>query len=255
MKVGDTGAAVAMAGFAGGTFCTGLVLSAVHLNPLTINLSAPSSDLTTWGASLLGALVGGGLSISATMVFNRQQRKATEVGRAHNVLQVATVMRSQMLNTVGYIDQQLGAGHESIAEGAPKWAVVSPLAISHSDRRFEPDDLSIFIAAREFQLHTDLVTLEMNHQALQEAWVTFCATRRELRDFMNVRARDGKKITSEVDLEKNPQAYLRMMELETLLDSILKQAPQFLLHSQKVMAMIGPAFKRYFRDPKFPGAQ
>jgi hypothetical protein len=243
--------AVALGGFAGGTFCTGLALSALHLNPLEVNISSYSEMI----ASLLGAIVGGGVSLAGTYYFNRSDARRRDEARAYNLLHTASSMYSDMANITGHIERELEANREHLDTGAPVWTAIRPDTTVRQSRQFVPEDLALLFSMKEFGCHGDLVELEMFRNSLCDGWVTFCTLRRELKTVMNVQQIEDGLVSSTVDLSKNPEASLRILEIDSLLHGIIFNSPEFLEAGRKAVSGLGPCFRRYFRDPNFPSIE
>lgn len=237
---------VALAGFAGGTFCTGLAMSALHLNPVNIDIT-PSGELI---ASLLGALVGGAISIAATSWFNFSERRRREKSLAYSLMSQVAGMHSDLYNIKDYIDRSL--------EGrtvAPElvWTVVVPNAGTYSERMLDEGGMAILIEGREWKTHGDLIEMQMDHATATQAWNDYCSQRRELKKFMPISGpAAGNKFSSVLDHEKNPEAILRITELDTLITSLILGMPGRITRSNQTVAGLNKANKRYFRDKKFP---
>ncbi|WP_210176167.1 hypothetical protein, partial [Agrobacterium bohemicum] len=98
--------------------------SALHLNPISI--TTPVSDAVTFIATLMGAVVGGAISIAGTIYFNKAEQSKNNKARAYNLLQTASQMYSDMANIVGHIEREMESKRLDIESGAPIWTVDPP---------------------------------------------------------------------------------------------------------------------------------
>lgn len=231
-----------MGAFAGGTFCTGLVLSSLHLNPIQIDAGG-SSELI---ASLVGAIVGGAVSIIGTYVFNSQERRRNELSQAHRLLLTISLIASDIHNIVRYVEKQ-------VQDGWPidLWTKIVPNAGSFQQRVLESSDLSLLIVAKEFSLLSDLHELEMLHSSIGEGWNAYCISRRDLINYMPVDSMTGARSTAELNNKDHPQAMLRIVEIDTLLKNTLKLAYE---NDESILPRVSKAMKTIFGESNFPTA-
>ncbi|KXG87121.1 hypothetical protein ATO67_20420 [Agrobacterium bohemicum] len=115
--------------------------------------------------------------------------------------------------------------------------------------------MALLFSIKEFSVHEKIVQLEMYRDSMCQAWDTFSDARRELRSVMNVDSIDGGLVSSTVDLKKNPEARLRILEIDSLIRSILENAPHFLEVGRDAVGSLGPAFRKSFADPTFPSVE
>ncbi|MEQ1405634.1 hypothetical protein ABK249_11885 [Neorhizobium sp. Rsf11] len=240
-----------MAGFAGGTFCTGLALSSLHLSPISI--STPVSDAVTMGASLAGAIVGGILSFAGTYFFQSYANRLRQKELAYTLLTQVAAMRSEIINLVLHIRECERNNADVLLSSADYWKAVTPRAGNIPLRTLSEGALGVLIAHQEFELHSELALLEVHHNSLAEGWNEYCKTRRELGALMPVDKNKGTSLFSNLDTTKHPEAFIRILEANSLIISMLKLAPDRLLRAEKVAGKVGPAFKRIFKDDSFPG--
>jgi hypothetical protein len=244
--------AVAMAGMAAGTFFTGLALSALHISPIKVELSAPATDMVTLVASLLGAIVGGGVSIAGTFLFQRHERYLADRARAFSILTKASSMYSEMANIWDHISQCVIESRHDIGRGAPLWTVLMPQSWTYVPKAFEATEVSVLMEKGLFDLHADITRLEMNHATICQGWSNYTALRRDIRGLMPVEEVEGSKITSEIDPRKNPEAAIRVVEMTALIDSLVQLTPRLLEETKVIAESLGPAFRQILKDPKFP---
>lgn len=235
-----------MAGFAGGTFCTGLALSALRLNPIQINISS-SSELV---ASLVGALVGGGISIAATVHFNRSERLRREKSAAYLLLTQASTMLTDLLNIDDYIKSCLSDHPELNPD--EYWTVIVPNVGTYRQLSFNQEGMALLIGWSNFDLHSDLVRLEIIYNTTAEAWNLFVTLRRDLAKLIPVNAASGDLLQSNISIQENPEAIIRIIELRSLILSLVELIPERIAHARTTTTKIGPNFKEYFRESKFP---
>ncbi|HEV7247930.1 MAG TPA: hypothetical protein VGN93_13180 [Shinella sp.] len=238
----------ALAGLASGTFCTGLALSALHLNPVQISVASYSEVI----ASLLGAVVGGALSIAGTYAFQTAERRRADMGAAYVLLAEAATMETEVLNLVGYLEHAIKPHADAGVSPEDYWKFITPHASTYPHREFSPGGLAVLVSEGEFDLHADLIRLESIHRDMFDAWRMYFQIRRDLGGILPISAIKGVTFTSTLEPAKTAEAAVRIAELQTLLPSIIAAAPDRAAFCMKAVSKIGPAFKKLFRAKKFP---
>ncbi|CDZ60470.1 Hypothetical protein NGAL_HAMBI2605_10400 [Neorhizobium galegae bv. orientalis] len=240
----------AMAGFAGGTFCTGLALSALKLNPISI--STPVSDVVTLAASLIGAVVGGALSIAGTYAFQRAENRRRQREMAYTLLAQVAAMRAEIANLAEYIRDCERRNSDLLRTSDDYWKAIVPRAGDIPLRTLNEGAMGVLIAHQEFKLYSEVILLETHHNSLAEGWNEYCRTRRQLGALMPVEDQAGSALYSDLDRTKHPEAFIRILEANSLIISMLKLMPDRLDRSARTASKIGPAFVRIFNDRTFP---
>lgn len=238
--------AVALCGFAGGTFCTGLVLSALHLNPLTI--TTPVSDAMTFVSTLLGAIVGGAISIGGTFWFQQRERALKRRSQALRLLLISSSMVTDMMNIRGDVVSSL----DNNCWPVQPWTKVLPRPGAFALQSFDISELEVLIDAKEYKLVADLEILSRLSQSVSSSWNLYCQERRALAEIMPVHAMTGNETMSSLDNIENSAALLKIRELDTLIKSLLVITGKEISPSKETVEQLGDAFRRIFKDPVFP---
>lgn len=238
--------AIALAGFAGGTFCTGLALSALHLNPIAI--STPVSDAVTFVSALLGAAVGGAISIGGTFWFQQKERALRRRSQALRLLLISSSMVTDMMNIRGDIVSSL----DEKCWPVEPWTKVLPRPGAYALQSIDISELEVLIDAREYRLVADLEILSRLSQSVCSSWNLYCQERRALAEFMPVQSMTGAETTSTLNSSENSIALLKIRELDSLVKSLLVFTGKEIEPSKNTVARLGDAFKRIFKDPTFP---
>lgn len=248
MNDNDRWAPLVLAGLAGGTFLTGLALSALHLSPLSITV-APS-DAVTASATVVGALVGGGLSIAGTIIIEKRRERQQARSNGLRLLAKLGKITSTLFNLQADLAQiRPGA---RLRGGVQRWQLVGPQVGNYSPVHISFEEISALIDGRS-ELQGDLIDLEQHHNAICEGWTTYCIARRALIDIMplhGVTADGG--FVSHLHPDQHPQAVMRIHELETLIESIVARVEVWTPKSESTCDAVGQFLKKHFNDPKFP---
>lgn len=238
--------AVALGGFSSGTFCTGLALSALHLNPLTI--TTPVSDAMTFASTLLGAIVGGGISIGGTYWFQQRERALRRRSQALRLLLISSSMVTDMMNIRGDIVSSL----DDNCWPVQPWTKVLPRPGAFALKSFEISELEVLIDAKEYKLVADMEILSRLSQSVCSSWNLYCEERRALAEIMPINMMTGNETISTLDNVENSAALLKIRELDTLIKSLLVFTGREIEPSKRTVEQLGEACRQIFSDPAFP---
>jgi len=164
----------------------------------------------------------------------------------------SSLIHSDFTNLRREMNESVRKANEQGLVDRPKWTKVQANPDEFEKIEITPDDLVCLFEAREFKLLSDLVEIGMKHSRLFGAFNTYSRLRSELKDHMPIHEVTGPVLGSNLTSEDFLRLQPRFLELTSLLDSIDSLLPRYVEESKNVTEMLGPAARKYFKDPKFP---
>jgi hypothetical protein len=262
--VSETEHGLLFAGFAAGTFLTGLSLSALSVNPLVVYV--PPGDMATViagvGGAMLGAVVGGVIQWTiSTREYEKHRRDAaeaatlTEKAEALGTVVRALTITNQLFDIMSSIAEMFDAikkfdGHEEMV----LWQRILPLSgLPLVSTRFEICDVGLMFKAGGDDLANMMLLVSERYHSLLDAIRTYGQRRAAIAELMPATMDGGLGTTL---LTKQEAAVLapRFQELKDLSEQICTTLPEDLQLSIGVTESIGPLLSKYFGVEKFHNA-
>jgi hypothetical protein len=200
------------------------------------------------GGAILGSWVSGRLARNHANAekTNRQKTEFFKVMIKCSLIQTDLANLKRELDEAVVITDKNGLAHQ------PKWTKVQSNPDEFDKIEITPDDLVCLFEAREFDLLSDLVAIGMKHSRMIGAFNTYSRLRLEMKDHMPNSGVKGPVVGSILTNEDFLRLQPRFLELSSLLESIDQLLPRYVEESMQLSEKLGPAARKYFKDPKFP---
>lgn len=200
------------------------------------------------GGAILGSWVSGRIArnYADTEKTNRQKTEFFKV------MIKCSLIQSDFTNLKHELDEAVVMADKNGLANQPKWAKVQSNPDEFEKIEITPDDLVCLFEAREFELLSDLVAIGMKHSRITGAFNTYSRLRLEMKDHMPKNDVKGSVVGSNLTKEDFIRLQPRFLELSSLLESIDQLLPRYVEESMLLSEKLGPAARKYFKDPKFP---
>lgn len=204
--------------------------------------------VTGFGGAIIGALVSGYVVKSHTKEIRTNQLRA----EFFRLMIKSSLIQTDFVNLRRSINESIETADKYGIQGMPLWAKVQANPSDFEKISITPDELTCLFEAKEFTLLTGLVELGLRHTRLFEAFNTYSRLRSELKDHMPKTDFKGPVVGSILTQDDHTRLQPRLLELGSLLDSVVGLLPKYVSDSKSICDSIGPAARKYFNDPKFP---
>ena len=201
-----------------------------------------------FGGALLGAVVGGAI---AWMIAKKERYERRKAG-AYRALLKASRMLSDFANIKSAIDDDIQKAELAGQKEAETWTKVTPLVGGFKPLTIELDDLVVFVEAKEYQIYDDMVQLEMHHSATCHAIDEYGRLRAEFRDIVPTHGGSGNTLYSGMTREVYDQVRVRMLEMNTLIESLMPLLTEYVADARSLVRRLGPAARKALKDKDFP---
>lgn len=222
--------------------------------------------MTDFEAQVYATIIGGGIAAAVSFILawqsNRAVSKRDKEERRQNhksallKLQMrASILASDVTNTMRTIDDMMRAANRAGRTGWPKHARITSIVGSYDKISFPVDELEPLVEAKEFELVNDLIEISMRHQAFMEAISTYSRMRLELKNKVTIASTDGNVLGAMLDDHELRQLQPYLIELETLISQALEMGRDLEAQTKRTVTKVGPAARKFLADPHFPKIQ
>ena len=145
---------------------------------------------TELGAALIGALVGGLVTLSATIMANRNSRKLALIASQEAERKAAKLSTFRILHTFQRLAGQIVAAHANIMGCVSKfpaetptdqyWRIIEEIMPIHEQQAFDSNDLVILIGPQHNRLIAGLLDCEIGERHISATMNDYSTLRREL---------------------------------------------------------------------------
>ncbi len=133
----------------------------------------------------------------------------------------------------------------------PFWSFIGVKAGRHERITIEPNELLVFIEAREYEIVRQLAVLDMRHKAVCDALNEFADLKRELRSRMTGPTSIGDHVLNIADVFDEPTQII-LVQMGALSQSTADLLPTFSAEALALCSSITPALRRHLKDNKIP---
>ncbi|EJJ26642.1 hypothetical protein [Rhizobium sp. CF142] len=199
-----------------------------------------------------GVLIGGMITMATTGYFAGREHRKKRKSEAIAVALKATLIN----NSFSYLLKHIKSADNKAKGTNPSakldlWTRVPLISGKLEQIVIEPDELLVFIEAREYELVQELLTLTMRHKSICDAFNDFNDRKIELRTRVTEGTVTGPEIMSHTTpLDVTSQIII--MELDTLTNSIFELLPTYRKESRDLCTKLTPALRKHLRDKSIP---
>lgn len=205
---------------------------------------------------VVGTLVGAVISWVASARIYKSQLKDSLLTSAYSMIVQAQIAYSDFLSIKRHIDDSISeACKQNPSDDGQLWARVIPIAGLPDPWKLDSKDASFLARAREYELLKDTITLAMKHSALVGGMAQYNALRIELSRELHPEEEGGQMFGASLDRQEYLRLLPRMVELNSLITSLIEGLNEDIAFAQSVLKRLGPAGKRFFDDCKFPSLE
>jgi gas vesicle protein len=225
--------------------------------------TASSSDLLAFWTTLTGAVVG---AIVGGIIAYRLARKSSEELLARD--RIALTERKKTDTVRGLVKllrivNELATIHRSIEEMIEKadqaghvqldlWQKVIPtVGFSTDNLKFEAEEISVFMAAKEYAFLNKLILIADRHFTTGSAFGEYAARREKLTDQLKAEMK-GEVGTTILTKDQIETLGPRMFALEQLITQLRAMAKENYEDSLEISKQFGAKAQQHFQDPEFP---
>jgi hypothetical protein len=210
------------------------------------------TNLITLLAGLGGAILGSWVSGFITRQHANTEKSDRQKTEFFKLMIKCSQIQSDFTNLLQGFNESITVADSNGLANMPKWAKIQSNPDDFDKIEVSPDDLVCLFEAREYNLLSDIVELEMKHVRLFGAFNTYSRMRMELKDHMPISDANGPVVGANLTEEDALRLRPRLLELSSLLESIFDLLPRYVDESKSISEKLGPAARKYFGDPKFP---
>ncbi|NKK91193.1 hypothetical protein BAE36_06205 [Rhizobium leguminosarum bv. trifolii] len=198
-----------------------------------------------------GVLIGGIITMAITAYFAGREHRKQRKSEAIAVALKATLINNSFSHLLHHIKSA-----DNKAKGTtPRvkfdlWTRIPLLSGKLEPIAIEPNELLVFIEAREYELVQELLTLTMRHKSMCDAFNDFADRKIELRSRVTEGTVNGEIVSHSTPLDVTSQ--IIVMELNTLTKSITDLLPLFRRESAILCKKLTPALRKHLRDKSVP---
>ncbi|MBY5829370.1 hypothetical protein ELH48_15980 [Rhizobium ruizarguesonis] len=199
-----------------------------------------------------GVLIGGLITMATTAYFAGREHRKKRKSEAVAVALKATLINnsfSHLLHHIKSADNKAKGTNPRVKFDL--WTRIPLLSGKLEPIVIEPNELLVFIEAREYELVQDLLTLTMRHKSMCDAFNDFADRKIELRS----RVTEGTILSGEIVSHNAPldmTSQIIVMELNTLTNSITDLLPLFRQESATLCKKLTPALRKHLGDKSVP---
>lgn len=252
-----------LAGFAAGTFLTGLALSAMKTSPVTIFV--PPGDIPTLVAGFGGAVLGAVIGAAVQYITSSQQRddvrtdrlneererdlaaafscfiKASKISNETAGVQLAITEAIQEANTLG-------------GEKLPLWVKVKPLiGLPPTAVQFSIEDLAFLFKLRLSECANTAEFLNTRYRVLVEALLQYNALRAAIASELTPND-DGDFDPESLSPEERRRLLPKFYDLQMMVEANLERIGPLSDDARSLVHELWPKFRERFGATNFPKA-
>lgn len=210
-----------------------------------------TSDWVALASGALGAILGGLISWLTTWALARQAAKqnAKEMGKSRGLRTLTKL--SLAANETRAVVQFFDGCLKGSKPGEMKWPRVHAHPGNYEPFPIEPDDLLVFVEAKEYDLYINVIQVFQEHRTLCEGMNAYMQLRNEMTRDLPIDAIKNEIVVS--DLTKiAPSNRHKMMQLESLLNSMIDSLPAQWQRASDTIATLTPALRKHLNDSSIP---
>jgi gas vesicle protein len=209
--------------------------------------------------AVIGAVIGGAISLllarqasnetaKRDLAAKRERQRAGALRASTKAQQIFTELIATQTLINESIKKADDAGH---ADGHLWTKVIAPVG-GFRPIAIDTDDLVLFVEAEEFDLVNELLQMSMNHETVCEAAKTYAALRSDLKNHMPAHSVQDQVLGAFLSEEDLKRLRPRFLELDTLITDMVARLPQYIEQTKSVASRVGPAARKFLKDPRFP---
>ncbi len=201
-----------------------------------------------FGGALLGAIVGG---VIAWLIAARERHERRKAG-AYRVQLKVNRMLSDVSNIKDAIEQDIQKADSHGLKNEETWTKVTPIMGAFKPIAVDLEDLIWLIEAKEYGIYDDIVQFEMRHTAVCQAVDQYGVLRSEFRDLIPTQGGTGSLLHTGLTKEIYDRVRVRMLEMNTLIESLIPLLGEYIVSGRSLVRRIGPAARKSLDDDSFP---
>jgi hypothetical protein len=203
-------------------------------------LSALVQETEFWSA-IVGAIVGGGISLLAQAIAlraGRKQRfddyKRIDQALGHSLLFKLMRIHSNFFGVHRHIEECFERARQSGEKYEP-WQIYLPLANLADSVHFSSDEMGMLLGQKDDDVFNRVMSIDVVHNSLMDAFKVLNADRRSLASLLRPDNATGNVLSGVFTREEMLRLRPKMIEVNTLIEAVRAQAIEELKKSQQAL--------------------
>ncbi|GAA0580668.1 hypothetical protein [Rhizomicrobium electricum] len=214
--------------------------------------------ITTLVGAIIGAVVAGVISYiiarqsaRETLALQKQERVDREKSKAHSLTVKMMRLTNSLAGFHSAIESSIREAERQIPD-APLWCKVRPV-VGTEDTMLHllPDELALFVAAREFDFMNRAIMLNDRYNSFVLGCRTYSAERTRLTDEFGAEM-VGKFGTTHFTKEQYERVAPRVVVVDALANEIRSTLNELFAEAISLITKFTPIMRKYFGDQTFP---